>query len=154
MLQRIPWFFLVILVSGSVAASAQLERECFISLAREEGSCPISAQQRLHWVVKSTVGPQSLTAGLFLSGIATGRNTPEEYGPHWDGYGRRYGMRLTGIATSNVLKPVLALCGMNIRGISRHASARKRSNPEHCGDDIRSAAGQWEFGAGVRSIYW
>jgi hypothetical protein len=104
MLQRIPWFFLVILVSGSVAASAQVERECFISLAREEGSCPISAQQRLHWVVKSAVGPQSLTAGLFLSGIATGRNTPEEYGPHWDGYGKRYGMRLTGIATSNVLE--------------------------------------------------
>ncbi len=105
MVQRIPWFFLVILLSGSVAASGQEEREtCLISLAGEEVSCPISIQQRFHWVVKSAVGPESLTAGLFLAGIATGRDTPEEYGPHWDGFGKRYGMRLTGIATSNVLE--------------------------------------------------
>jgi len=105
MVQRIPWFFLVILLSGSVATSAQEEREtCLISLAGKEVSCPISIQQRFHWVLKSAVGPESLTAGLFLAGIATGRDTPEEYGPHWDGFGKRYGMRLTGIATSNVLE--------------------------------------------------
>jgi hypothetical protein len=95
MVQRIPWFFLVILLSGSVAASGQEQREtCLISLAGEEVSCPISVQQRFHWVVKSTVGPENLTAGLFLAGIATGKDTPEEYGPHWDRFGKRYGMRL------------------------------------------------------------
>ena len=65
----------------------------------------MSAQQRFHWVVKkSTVGPESLTAGLLMAGIAPGRDTPEEYGPHWDGFSKRYGMRLTGIATSGVLE--------------------------------------------------
>jgi len=49
MVQRIPWFFLVILLSGSVAASGQEEREtCLISLAGEEVSCSISIQQRFH----------------------------------------------------------------------------------------------------------
>jgi len=36
---------------------------------------------------------------------------------------------------------------------SRHRSARKTSNPKHSGDDIRGAAGRWEFGAGLRPIY-
>jgi hypothetical protein len=105
MVQRISRFFLVILLSGSVVATGQEEREaCLISLAEEEVSCPMSAQQRFHWVVKSTVGAESLTAGLLMAGIATGRDTPEEYGPHWDGFSKRYGMRLTGIATSSVLE--------------------------------------------------
>ena len=105
MVQRISRFFLVILLSGSVVATGQEEREaCVISLAEEEVSCPMSAQQRFHWVVKSTVGAESLTAGLLMAGIATGRDTPEEYGPHWDGFSKRYGMRLTGIATSSVLE--------------------------------------------------
>jgi len=144
MVQRIPWFFLVILLSGSVATRAQEEREtCLISLAGEEVSCPISIQQRFHWVVKSAVGPESLTAGLFLAGIATGRDTPEEYGPHWDGFGKRYGMRLTGIATSNVLEGGFgSLWNEDPEVFSRHRSARERSNPKHSGDDIRGAAGR------------
>ena len=31
-------------------------------------------------------------------------NKPEEYGPHWDGFGKRYGMRLTGVATGNAIE--------------------------------------------------
>lgn len=105
MVQRIQCFVLIILVPGSVAATGQDEREnCLISLAADKDSFPISAQQPLQWVVKSTVGPQSLTAGLFAAGIATGRDEPEEYGPHWDGFGKRYGIRLTGIATGSMLE--------------------------------------------------
>ena len=36
---------------------------------------------------------------------------------------------------------------------SRHRSAPERSNPKYSGDDIRRAAGRWEFGAGLRPIY-
>lgn len=55
----------------------------------------------------STVGPESLTAGLFTAGFSTALNHPREYGPHWDGFGKRYGMRLTGIATSNAIEAEL-----------------------------------------------
>lgn len=65
---------------------------------------PITGRERLEWVVKSTVGPVSLTGGLFTAGWGTLFNEPREYGPHWDGFGQRYGMRLTGIATSNVME--------------------------------------------------
>jgi hypothetical protein len=29
---------------------------------------------------------------------------PKEYGPHWEGFGKRYGMRLTGVSTSNAME--------------------------------------------------
>ena len=68
------------------------------------GYRPISNSQRLGWFFTSTIGPQSLTAGLFSAGFGTALNRPKEYGPHWDGFGNRYGMRLTGIASGNAME--------------------------------------------------
>jgi hypothetical protein len=65
---------------------------------------PITGRQRLNWAVKSTVGPVSLTAGLFSAGFGTAMNRPREYGPHWEGFAKRYGMRFTGIATGNLME--------------------------------------------------
>ena len=55
---------------------------------------PFTAQDRFKWVVLSTVGPKNLAAGVFVAAIQTGQNHPEEYGPHWDGFAKRYGARL------------------------------------------------------------
>lgn len=65
---------------------------------------PLTREERLHWFVDSTVGPKSLAAGVFSAGLGTAFNNPEEYGPHWDGFAKRYGMRLTGIGTSNAIE--------------------------------------------------
>ncbi len=65
---------------------------------------PITGDGRLEWFIRSTVGPRSLTSGLFSSGIGTAMNSPKEYGPHWDGFGDRYGMRLTGVSTGNAIE--------------------------------------------------
>jgi hypothetical protein len=65
---------------------------------------PITGTQRLHWLLDSTVGPKTLTAGLFISAISTASNSPKEYGGTWEGFGKRYGMRLTGTATSNTME--------------------------------------------------
>lgn len=59
---------------------------------------------RAGWVVDSTMGPASLAGGAISAGFGTAFNLPEEYGTHWEGFGKRYGMRLTGIATSNVME--------------------------------------------------
>jgi hypothetical protein len=58
----------------------------------------------MKWFVRATVGPQSLTGGLFSAGLGTAMNSPHEYGPHWGGFGDRYGMRLTGISTGNAME--------------------------------------------------
>jgi hypothetical protein len=79
-------------------------------------TCGITGQERLEWVVKGTVGPQSLATGLFTAAIQTGQNRPREYGPHWDGFGKRYGLRLTGIATERAMEAGLgALWGEDPR---------------------------------------
>lgn len=65
---------------------------------------PISTRQRAEWFFLETVGPESLQVGLFTAGIGTARDKPPEYGPHWEGFVKRYGMRFTGIATSNLME--------------------------------------------------
>src|SRR6185369_13554166 len=65
---------------------------------------PLDGEGRFKWIVKSTVGPVSLAAGTVNASWFTLFNEPEEYGPHWEGFGKRYGIRTAGVATSNVME--------------------------------------------------
>jgi hypothetical protein len=65
---------------------------------------PMTGTQRLRWFVLATVGPRSLGIGVLSAGLSTARGKPMEFDTHWDGFGKRYGMRLTGIATSNAME--------------------------------------------------
>ena len=67
----------------------------------------ITATGRLKWFARSTVGATSLVGGLFSSALGTAVDAPSEYGPHWEGFGKRYGMRLTGISTGNAIEATL-----------------------------------------------
>ncbi len=101
--------FLVILILLSTRSTGQV---LHAQKSQAFGNSPVSYQpitnrQRLNWFVRSTVGPESLTAGLFTAGFGTGLDRPREYGPHWEGYGKRYGMRFTGIATGNAMEAAL-----------------------------------------------
>jgi hypothetical protein len=69
---------------------------------------PITAVGRARWFAQSTVGPTSLLlTGPLSAAIGTARNIPSEYGTHWEGWGKRNGMRLTGIATGNLIEASL-----------------------------------------------
>ncbi len=61
-------------------------------------------QNRFHWVILTTVGPKNLAAGVFIAGINTWRDQPENYSTHWDGFGRRYLDRLAAGGTSHVFE--------------------------------------------------
>ncbi len=65
---------------------------------------PLTQLDRLNWAISSTVGVPSLAGGLFISGISTLNHNPSEWNTHWDGYWQRYGLRLTGSATSNAME--------------------------------------------------
>jgi hypothetical protein len=58
----------------------------------------------VEWVVKGTLGPRSLAIGIFAVGIQTAQNRPREYGPHWDGFGKRYGIRLVDVAVGHTME--------------------------------------------------
>ena len=76
----------------------------------------ITGEQRLKWFAASSFGPASLTGGIVSAGFGTFWNRPREYGPHWEGFGDRYGMRLTGVVTSNAMEAGLgALWGEDPR---------------------------------------
>lgn len=69
---------------------------------------PASGTDRAKWFVVSTAGPLSLlAAGPISAGFGTAINKPKEYGPHWEGFGKRYGMRLTGVSTGNAIEASL-----------------------------------------------
>jgi hypothetical protein len=100
---------LSLLVLGTSPAAAQTMVE---QPAEAFGNAPTSIQpitrrQRLDWFTKSTIGPESLSAGLFTAAFGTAINRPSEYGPHWEGFGKRYGMRFTGIATGNAMEATI-----------------------------------------------
>jgi len=64
----------------------------------------ITPKQRVQWAAVETFGPGSLLVGIWSAGIGTARDNPREYGPYWDGFAKRYGMRFTGVATSNTME--------------------------------------------------
>lgn len=67
----------------------------------------ITTAGRAEWSALSTIGPTSLAGGLFSAALGTAIDAPSEYGPHWEGFAKRYGMRMTGISTENSLEATL-----------------------------------------------
>ena len=65
---------------------------------------PISHGERWKWAVTSTIGPASLAGGLVSAGLGTWMDQPREYDTNWKGFGKRYGMRLTGVSVSNTME--------------------------------------------------
>lgn len=68
---------------------------------------PITGIGRLEWTVHSTIGPPGLWTGVLSSTWGTVFDHPREYGESFDGFAKRYGLRLTGVATSNVTEATL-----------------------------------------------
>lgn len=73
---------------------------------------PITPRQRVRWVVTVSIGPAHLVGGLFSAGLGTALDRPPEDGPHWGGFGDRYGMRFTSLVPGNIFEAGLG----SIRG--------------------------------------
>lgn len=77
----------------------------------------ITPRKRLRWFTTNTVDWSNLAGGIFLSAIGTAPDRPKEYGPHWGGFGDRYGMGMTRSATGNAIE---AGVGLILREDPRH----------------------------------
>jgi hypothetical protein len=51
--------------------------------------------------INSTVGPVTIAKNLGTAGIGTARNSPEEWGGQWEGFGRRFGSSMAKGAIKN-----------------------------------------------------
>ncbi|HUA85041.1 MAG TPA: hypothetical protein VMB85_14360 [Bryobacteraceae bacterium] len=77
---------------------------------------PITGSGRVGWAVRDTLGLPSLLGGVISAGWGTELDHPPEYGTHWLGFSKRYGMRMTGIATESAMEVSLgALWGEDPR---------------------------------------
>lgn len=65
---------------------------------------PITPQQRVRWALIGPLWPRNLLAGVFVAGFGTALNLPHEYGPHWEGFADRYGIRIAGLEVQNSME--------------------------------------------------
>jgi hypothetical protein len=100
--------------SDRVAPSQPLLKAKIGSMANYQSPTTID---RLKWFTVTTAGPLSLLGvGPISSGWGTMLDKPKEYGTQWEGFGQRYGMRLTGLSTGNAMEASLgALWGEDPR---------------------------------------
>jgi hypothetical protein len=86
----------------------------------------MSKRERVRWFVDSTVGPQSLGAGVLSAAWGTAVNDPKEYRGTWSGFGKRYAVRFSGVAIGNGLEAGLgAVWGED----TRYTRSRGRKSP-------------------------
>jgi len=66
---------------------------------------PMTAEERIDWVVDGTIGPKSLfVVGVIGTAWQTAWNVPDEWGQTWSGAGKRYLEREADVAISNTIE--------------------------------------------------
>jgi hypothetical protein len=88
---------------------------------------PMTAKERVHWIVDGTIGPKSLlVVGPIGTAWQTAWNTPEEWGQTWSGAGKRYLEREADVAISNTIEAGLgAIWGERADYIPSHKQGVK-----------------------------
>ncbi len=94
---------ILLLVAGAVVAMAQSGPSLDPSASAPD-YVAITPQERIQRVVSNTIGPVNVIAGVLTSAQSTLSNSPPEYGPHWEGLGKRVGLRMSGAATSGLME--------------------------------------------------
>lgn len=94
------FFFAVAMRGQTTAAPNELPTDPAYAKQQQ----PFTFRERMKWLAQSTVGGESLLAGVFTAGYGTALNHPPEYGPHFEGFAQRYGIRMSGVAVSNTME--------------------------------------------------
>ncbi len=84
--------------------SASLSTGASVSVSSSDDSRPITAKQRAQWVVSNTMGPQAIIGEALSAGYGAWKNKPNEFGSHWDGFGKRAGADLSEAAVSHTME--------------------------------------------------
>jgi len=65
---------------------------------------PFSPGENLRWYTANTIDPANLAGGIFEAALGTAPNRPKEYGPHWGGFARRFGIGMAQSVTGNAIE--------------------------------------------------
>jgi len=77
---------------------------------------PITAAQRMQWVIQSTMLPTNILADSISAAVGTGRDSPPELGTHWTGFQKRYvNTMATGLLSNGIEAGLGAAWGEDTR---------------------------------------
>ncbi len=96
---------LILLSVGLVAAqtSVTVADDKQTSSTQQAAYVRPDKKNRIKHYAKSMFGPEALIKAVANAGISTAKNSPREWGPHWEGFGRRFSSNLgKGIINSTV----------------------------------------------------
>jgi hypothetical protein len=65
---------------------------------------PLTLSKRYQWAARTSLSSQRLAGAAVTSAWSTAINEPDEYGPHWDGYAKRIGLRVASGATGTMME--------------------------------------------------
>jgi hypothetical protein len=65
---------------------------------------PLNSRELLRWFTADTIDPSILVGDALEAALGTAPNRPKVYGPHWAGFGSRYGIGLTADATQDAIQ--------------------------------------------------
>ena len=88
--------------SALLAQNAALESDSSPASTATSDSLTLSARYR--WAARSSVSAPKLAGFAISSGLSTLTNHPQEYGSHWEGFGKRLGIRLASSATGTMME--------------------------------------------------
>jgi hypothetical protein len=117
-------------VSESAVAPADIAPADIV--AEPGPSTALTALQRLQWFDGKTFGFANLVGSIPGAAIQTLRDQPREAGPHWEGFGERYGVSVSTGALSNAMEAGLgAIWGEDPRYARAAAGAPFKSRLGH-----------------------
>lgn len=91
----------VLIFSAAAALSAFSPASAQTTAPQEP---PISASVRARWLADKNFGLGAIAGDIALAGINTAANSPEEYGPHWTGFGKRVGLVAANTAVKSTME--------------------------------------------------
>jgi hypothetical protein len=92
----------------------------------------VTAWQRLQWFDEKTFGVSNLAGSLPGTAVQTLLDRPHEAGPHWEGFGERYGVSVSTNAVSNTMEAGLgAIWGEDPRYLRDGAGVPFKSRLGH-----------------------
>jgi len=88
-------FFAVVILNAQTTPATQTNAANYT---------PITGGGRFEWAIMNTINLASFGVGVIDSAWGTGFDEPHEYGVSLKGFGKRFGIRLTGVAVSNTME--------------------------------------------------
>lgn len=65
---------------------------------------PLDGSERAKWLLRENLGPGALLENVAIGALSTLSNSPTEYGPHWEGFGKRVGLVTANYGVQSVME--------------------------------------------------